>query len=98
VLKKSEQNIEEEILYDLRTESDDNTLNFPLARWLSKSVIKRMRLATFPIKVNQQEDDKRMFGLLKKIISIHGTRHAPYYPFMKWTPNAVHLILQQKDE
>jgi hypothetical protein len=97
-LKKSDQNIEEEILYDLRTEPDDNTLNFPLARWLSKSVIKRMRLATFPIKVNQQEDDKRMFGLLKKIISIHDTRHAPYYPFMKWTPNAVHLILQQKDE
>jgi hypothetical protein len=98
VLNKSGRDIEEEILYDLRTESDDNTLNFPLARWLSKSVIKRMRLATFPIKVNQQEDDKRMFGLLKKIISIHGTRHAPYYPFMKWTPNAVHLILRQQDE
>jgi hypothetical protein len=95
---KKGRDIEEEILYDLRTESDDNTLNFPLARWLSKSVIKRMRLATFPVKVHQQEDDKRMFGLLKKIMSIHGVGHGPYYPFMKWTPNAVDLIYRQQEK
>jgi hypothetical protein len=97
-LKKSGRDIEEQILNDLRTEPNDNTLNFPLARWLSKAVIKRMRLATFPVKVNQQEDDKRMYALLEKINEIHKVKHASFEPFRKWTPNADRLIRQQKDE
>ena len=95
---KKKRNIEEEILNDLRTEKDADKLSFPLARWLSKSVIKRMRLATFPVKVNPQRDDVKMVELLEKINAFHTVRPASNEPFREWTPNADSLMRQQKKE
>ena len=93
---KKKRTIEEEILNDLRTEKDPNRLSFPLARWLSKSVIKRMRLATFPVKVNPQKDDVKMVELLEKINAFHTVRPASNNPFREWTPNADSLMRLQK--
>jgi hypothetical protein len=94
--EKRYRKIEEEILQDLRTEKDINMLSFPLARWLSKSVIKRIRIATFPVKERPQGDDVRMVGLLEKINAFHGIKAASNDPFYKWTPNARRLMLEQK--
>jgi hypothetical protein len=87
--------IEEQILNDLRTEPNDSTLKFPLARWLSKSVIKRMRLATFPVKVNPTDDDARVHYLLQKIVSFNDVAPVVLTPFHDWTPKADSLIRRQ---
>jgi hypothetical protein len=99
---KKKRDIEEEILNDLRTESssdretkDNDALNFPLARWLSVSVIKRMRLATFPVKVRPQPDDVKMLSLLFLINKINGIQPPSLEPFLKWSPHANDLIRRQ---
>ncbi|HEX6847304.1 MAG TPA: hypothetical protein VF144_10010, partial [Chitinophagaceae bacterium] len=88
--------IERQIQNDLLTEPSDTTLQFPLARWLSKSVIKRMRLATFPIKINPTVDDERVHYLLQTINSLNDVAPAMLRPFYKWTPKADSLIRKQK--
>lgn len=88
--------MEEQILNDLRTEPNDSTLKFPLARWLSKSVIKRMRLATFPVKVNPTDDDARVHYLLQQIVSFNKVDHVKLTPFYDWTPKADSLIKKQE--
>ena len=88
--------IEEQILKDLLTEPTDTTLQFPLARWLSKSVIKRMRLATFPVKVNPNDDDFRINCLLQRINSFHDIKHADLEPFRRLSPNANRIIAGMK--
>lgn len=69
---KHEKRIQNEILHDLRAESKegrkDTVLNFPLARWLSHSVITRMK------KNQQRIKDNKANGvdeLLKRIIQSH---------------------------
>jgi hypothetical protein len=93
-----DQKIENQILNDLRTEKIDSVLSFPLARWLSKSVIKRMRLATFPVKRFPQNDDVRMAKLLDTINALHRVEAASGKPFEKWSPDAKSLMRQQKRE
>jgi len=87
--------IEKQILNDLRTEPTDSSLKFPLARWLSKSVIKRMRLATFPVKVNPTEDDARVHCLLKRINDINEVTPVPLSPFWRWSPMGKELLAKQ---
>lgn len=96
-LNTASRKIEKEILDDLRTEPTDTTLQFPLARWLSKSVIKRMRLATFPVKVNPTEDDDRVHCLLQKINAFHSFArdHGDLKPFWEWSPKSKILLEQQ---
>jgi hypothetical protein len=93
---KRKREIEDEILDDLRTEKDNNALSFPLARWLSKSVIKRIRLATFPIKEHPGPDDKRMVELLEKINMFYNVAPPSTKPFEKWSLNAKKFIPRQK--
>jgi hypothetical protein len=62
-----EKDLEEQILRDLRNNLDtgkkDSTLNFPLARWLSRSVIRRMRVCAF----SEVRKDPVIIGLLNLV-------------------------------
>ncbi len=62
-----ERKIQNEILNDLRQKEDTSALNFPLARWLSVSVIDRMR----KYQRNYSDTSKLVQGLLSKIRVAH---------------------------
>jgi len=78
--------IQEQILADLRTEKNSSTLSFPLARWLSKSVIRRIRLASNNFTERQRFYNLEIHNLLKNINQVNHVSEASLKPFDSWTP------------
>lgn len=90
--------IEQEILRDLRSSDDTTKLNFPLARWLSKSISKRIRFVSIPAKPLGRRDssDKRMVVLLESIQNRYGLPEVDKKPFENWDPNHKRNINQEE--
>ncbi|UYQ95469.1 hypothetical protein MKQ68_10195 [Chitinophaga horti] len=84
--------MDRQILRDLRNDLDttkrDSTLNFPLARWLSRSVIRRMRVSAV---LDQQQNTAMttLLGIVNKMDGVRPVSTAPFLALSPWiTPKA----------
>ncbi|SHN38532.1 hypothetical protein [Chitinophaga sp. CF418] len=79
--------IDKQILEDLRTSADTVdgkiALNFPLARWLSNSIIRRMRVNA---SLYRNRNDS-IFGLLNTVNSVNHVQTASLEPFKRLSSN-----------
>jgi hypothetical protein len=98
--KNGKRTIEQEIIRDLRSGNDTTTLNFPLARWLSKSVSRRIRLVTIPIKrpTRQNINDSLMIKLLYDIQARYKLEDVAQKPIEKWDPNPNRNLLNERQK
>lgn len=91
--------IEHEILRDI-TGGKDSILNFPLARWLSKSVSRRIRLVSIPIKPKARLncDDREMIKLLYQIQKRYALSDVAQGPIAAWDPVHKRDLIRDKEE
>jgi hypothetical protein len=91
--KKLESEILRDLINDIRENGDgkkDTILNFPLARWLSKTVINRIQMcASLP---NQSPDVLQLLKQVKEINNVAATTERPFDKF------PVHPELKQQED